>query len=89
MKLLPLIFVALGACSAIGASCADQPPPQLVATPSASDTTDCAHLAAVGCVLHDCTTVLANARFLGPFPEPCILAAKTPAEAAACGVSCP
>ena len=33
--------------TAIGASCANQPPPTLVATPGPADTADCAHLVAV------------------------------------------
>jgi len=89
VKLLPLLAVILGAGSAIGASCANQPAPTLVATPGPADTADCAHLVAVGCVLPNCTQVMANARFLGTVPEACILSLTSPAGAASCGVSCP
>jgi hypothetical protein len=91
VRFLPALILLLGASSAIGAACSKA---DVITQPAPPDVALCQHLAAIGCSSgadSSCGVALARARFLGPVPDACLLAASTRAAVVACGplVGCP
>ena len=90
LRILPGLCLALGALTAIGASCQRpaRPVPPIAST--ADDVTLCAHLAAICSVGASaaCPASLARLRTLEVVPAACLADAGTMAGVQACGWEC-